>query len=118
MDAKELEHRIEALEKRQSETELFMNKSIRNIQVGITEIKTMLEEREKQSDYKDTSTKEEIKEINEKLDKIMSDVPKISDHEKRISKIEDNQQWLWRTVGGAVITTIIGLIITAIKAFK
>lgn len=118
MEAKDLEHRVEVLENRQNELELFVNKAIRNIQIGITEIKTMLEEREKQADYKNNSTKEDIKEINAKLDKALNEIPKIADHEKRITKMEDNQQWLWRTVGAAVITTVFGLIVSAIKFFK
>ena len=118
MEAKDLEHRVEILESKQNDLELFVNKSVRNIQMGITEIKTMLEEREKQSNYKNNSTKEDIKEIDNKLDKMLNEIPKIADHEKRITKIEDNQQWLWRTVGAAVLTTVIGLITTAIKFFK
>lgn len=118
MDAKELEHRVEKLESRQNDLELFVNKSVRNIQIGITEIKTLLQEREKTSDYKENSTKEDIKEINDKLDKMLSEIPKIADHEKRLTKMEDNQQWLWRTAGAAIITTVIGIIITAIKTFK
>lgn len=30
---------------------------------------------------------------------------------KRIDRIEDNQKWLWRTVGGAVILAIAAFII-------
>ncbi|OMF98170.1 hemolysin XhlA family protein [Paenibacillus sp. FSL R7-0337] len=33
----------------------------------------------------------------------------------RLDRIEDAQRWLWRTVGGAIITGIIGVIIAAIK---
>ncbi|WP_052087903.1 hemolysin XhlA family protein [Paenibacillus wynnii] len=33
----------------------------------------------------------------------------------RLDRIEDAQRWLWRTVGGAIITGIIGIIIAAIK---
>lgn len=118
MDSKELEHRIEKIETRQDELEQFVNKSIRNIQIGITEIKTMLEEREKQSNDKNNSTKEDIKELENKIDKILNDIPKITDHEKRLSKIEDNQQWLWRTIGGTVVTLIVGTLVAAIKFFN
>lgn len=118
MEAKDLEHRVEVLEHKQNELEVFVNKSVRNIQIGITEIKTMLEEREKQADYKENSTKEDIEKINQKLDTILTEVPKISDHEKRLTKIEDNQQWLWRTIGGTMITLLSSIIVAAIKFFK
>lgn len=31
---------------------------------------------------------------------------------KRIDKIEDNQKWIWRTLGGAVLLAIAGFIIS------
>ncbi|WP_042165512.1 hemolysin XhlA family protein [Paenibacillus gorillae] len=30
---------------------------------------------------------------------------------KRIDKIEDNQKWLWRTIGGTVLVAIVGFIL-------
>ncbi|MFB5761089.1 hemolysin XhlA family protein [Paenibacillus medicaginis] len=33
----------------------------------------------------------------------------------RIDSIEETQKWLWRTVAGAVITVVIGAIVTAMK---
>ncbi|MFD5020255.1 hemolysin XhlA family protein [Paenibacillus sp. NPDC058367] len=33
----------------------------------------------------------------------------------RLDRIEDAQRWLWRTVGGAIITVIIGAIVVAIR---
>ena len=37
------------------------------------------------------------------------------DNNKRIEKIEDNNKWLFRTSVGAVITGLIGIIISLIK---
>lgn len=31
---------------------------------------------------------------------------------KRLDKIESNQTWLWRTIGGAVLVAIVGFIIS------
>ncbi|WP_028562258.1 hemolysin XhlA family protein [Paenibacillus pinihumi] len=31
---------------------------------------------------------------------------------KRLDKIEDNQKWLWRTIGGAVLLAIVGFILS------
>ncbi|OZQ95858.1 hypothetical protein CA598_08495 [Paenibacillus sp. VTT E-133291] len=33
----------------------------------------------------------------------------------RLDRIEDGQRWLWRTIGGSIITVIIAAIIAAIK---
>ncbi|MGF7049174.1 chaperonin cofactor prefoldin [Paenibacillus sp. DS2015] len=34
---------------------------------------------------------------------------------RRLDEIEDNQKWLWRTIGGAAIAIVMATIITAIK---
>ncbi|WP_245864471.1 hemolysin XhlA family protein [Paenibacillus donghaensis] len=33
----------------------------------------------------------------------------------RLDRIEDGQRWLWRTIGGAIITVIVGAIVVAIR---
>lgn len=33
----------------------------------------------------------------------------------RLDRIEDGQRWLWRTVGGSIISGIIAVIVAAIK---
>lgn len=33
----------------------------------------------------------------------------------RLDKIEEGQKWLWRTVGGAAITIVMGAIVAALK---
>jgi len=52
----------------------------------------------KQQDYKGLSEKVELDH-----EKIIKDEQITEDHEKRISKIEDNNKWLWRTVAGALL---------------
>ena len=38
-----------------------------------------------------------------------------SDNKKRIDKIEDNNKWLFRTTVGAIITGIIGIVLSFIN---
>ena len=91
---------------------------IPEIKVGITEIKTILTERQAQEDLKNSNIEKEIAEINAKLDGVLKETPKIQEHEKRISNIEDNQKWLWRTVCGGLITVGIGAIVFVIKKMQ
>lgn len=102
-----LEQRVDALEK-----------VISNIMSGITEIKTILQERKEQDNFKDDNVEKQIADINKKLDTILKETPKIDDHEKRITKIEDNQSWLWKTVIGSIITIIGSAIVFVIKIMK
>lgn len=88
---------------------------IPEIKVGITEIKTILTERQAQEDLKNSNIEKEIAEINAKLDGVLKETPKIQEHEKRINNLEDNQKWLWRTVGSALITLIVGAGVFVIK---
>ena len=41
MESKDIEQKVNRLEKKQEELEMFVNKSISSIQVGIVEIKTL-----------------------------------------------------------------------------
>lgn len=52
-----------------------------------------------QQDYK--GLREKVEFDHEKL---LRDEQISKEHEKRISKIEDNNKWLWRLVIGALIT--------------
>lgn len=99
-----LEERVDSLEK-----------VIPNIMSGITEIKTILQERKEQDSFKDDNVEKQISAINKKLDNVLKETPKIDDHEKRITKIEDNQSWLWKTVAGSIITIIGGAIVFVVK---
>ena len=101
MESKEVEQKVNRLEKKQEELEAFVNKSISSIQVGIVEIKTILQER---------NEKETLK--NNLLEK------DINAQEQRIKKLEDNQQWLWRTIAGSIIATVIGAIVFVIKTMN
>lgn len=101
MEIKDIEQRVSKLEEKQNELQVFVNKSINNIQVGIAEIKVMLKERLEQDNLKNDLLAKDIK-----------------SHDDRIKKIEDNQQWLWRTVVGSIVTTITGAIVFVIKLMK
>ena len=101
MESKEVEQKVNRLEKKQEELEAFVNKSISSIQVGIVEIKTILQER---------NEKETLK--NNLLEK------DINAQEQRIKKLEDNQQWLWRTIAAGIITAVIGAVIFVIKTMN
>lgn len=101
MEIKDIEERVSKLEEKQSELQLFVNKSINTIQVGIAEIKVMLKERLEQDNLKNDLLAKDIKAQDE-----------------RIKKIESNQQWLWRTVTGSIITLIIAAITFVIKMMK
>ena len=37
---------------------------------------------------------------------------------ERVSNLEDNQKWLWRTTTGAIITLILGIVVAVIKILK
>ena len=102
-----LEQRVDKLEK-----------IIPEIMSGITEIKAILQERKEQDTFKDNNVEKQISDINKKLDTILLETPKIADHERRITKIEDNQSWLWKTVVGSIITVIGGAIVFVIKIMK
>ena len=51
---------------------------------------------------------QDFKGLNEKVDKMndmfIKDDQTLKNHEVRITKIEDNNKWLWRLVIGALIT--------------
>ena len=70
---------------------------IPELKTGIAEIKIILKERQTQETLINDNIKKDIAEINQKLDGVLKETPKIAEHEKRISNIEDTQKWLWRT---------------------
>ncbi len=51
---------------------------------------------------------QDFKGLNEKVDKMndmfIKDDQTLKNHEVRITKIEDNNKWLWRLVIGALVT--------------
>lgn len=101
MESKDIEQKVNKLEKKQEELEIFVNKSISSIQVGIVEIKTILQERNEKENLKNNLLEKDI-----------------AAQEQRIKKLEDNQQWLWRTIGGSIIATVIGAIVFVIKTMN
>lgn len=98
MELKDIEERVDKLEKNQIELKDFVNKSINDIQIGIAEIKVMLKERLEQENLRNNLLAKDIE-----------------THNNRISKLEDSQQWLRRTVAGQLVTIIIGIIVFVIK---
>ena len=59
---------------------------------------TRLEAKIDLQDYKGLSEK-----VDEDHEKIIKDEEITKDHEKRLTKLENNNQWLWRTVAGALL---------------
>lgn len=55
-----------------------------------------------------------IQEVRESLIRIEGKLENMGDKhinlEKRVSKLEENNAWLWRTVGGAIIAAVMGFI--------
>lgn len=94
----DINERMDKFENRLEDLEKKINEAIPDIQAGIREIKVLIQERPKQEDLK-------LNLINKDFD----------GHEKRIKKLEDTQNWLWKTIIGAIITTVIGAIIFVIK---
>ncbi len=101
MESREIEQKVNKLEERQEQLEAFVNKSISSIQVGIVEIKTILQERNEKENLKNNLLEKDIKA-----------------QEQRIKKLEDNQQWIWRTVGASIISVIVGAIVFVINNMK
>ena len=88
---------------------------IPEIKTGIAEIKIILKERQTQETLVNDNIKKDIAEINQKLDGVLKETPKIAEHEKRITNMEDNQKWLWRTAGAVIIATVIELIFMGVQ---
>lgn len=61
-------------------------------------------------DYKGLSEK-----VDKQHDTIIHDEQIIENHEKRISKIESSNSWMWKTIIGAFITGAIGIVFVLIK---
>lgn len=101
MESKEFEQKVNKLEQKQEQLEAFVNKSISSIQLGIVEIKTILQERNEKEGLKNNLLEKDIEA-----------------QEKRLKKLEDAQQWLWRTFGAGVISVIIGAIVFVIQIKK
>lgn len=94
----DINERIDKIEEKVEKIEDKIGKSIPEIQLGIAEIKAILKEKPIQEQL-----------MNDILDK---DIKAL---ERRVAKIEDNLSWLWKTVAGAIITTIGAAIIFVIK---
>lgn len=85
----DIEKRIKRIE---DKIEVY-DKYFIDIKVDIREIRTMLTERLEQENLKNQILQKDIEAQKE-----------------RIEKLEDNQKWLWRTVG----VSVLGIIVSAI----
>lgn len=68
-------------------------KDVQDIRERLIKIETMLENYNKNNDLKMTNLEEKIKVAN-----------------NRIKDLENNNQWLWRTVIGAVLTGAVAIL--------
>ena len=74
-------------------------------QIEVLERLTAIETTLKQIDYKAIADK-----VNESDKKVIELEAKVQNNTEKISKIEDNGKWLWRTVGASIIIALLGLI--------
>lgn len=101
MDINDLENKVQEMKTDQNkikEDNENLKDSVNIIQIGIAEIKIMLKERLEQENLKNDLLSKDIK-----------------NHEQRIKKIEDNTQWLWRTLVSSILTIVIGVIVFVVK---
>lgn len=101
MDINDLENKVQEMKTEQNkikEDHENLKDSVNIIQIGIAEIKIMLKERLEQENLKNDLLSKDIK-----------------NHEQRIKKIEDNTQWLWRTLVSSILTIVIGVIVFVVK---
>jgi hypothetical protein len=101
MDINDLENKVQEMKTDQNkikEDHENLKDSVNIIQIGIAEIKIMLKERLEQENLKNDLFSKDIK-----------------NHEQRIKKIEDNTQWLWRTLVSSILTIVIGVIVFVVK---
>ncbi len=101
MDINDLENKVQEMKTDQNkikEDHENLKDSVNIIQIGIAEIKIMLKERLEQENLKNDLLSKDIK-----------------NHEQRIKKIEDNTQWLWRTLVSSILTIVVGTIVFVVK---
>lgn len=101
MDINDLENKVQEMKTDQNkikEDHENLKDSVNIIRIGIAEIKIMLKERLEQENLKNDLLSKDIK-----------------NHEQRIKKIEDNTQWLWRTLVSSILTIVIGVIVFVVK---
>lgn len=101
MDINDLENKVQEMKTDQNkikEDHENLKDSVNIIQIGIAEIKIMLKEKLEQENLKNDLLSKDIK-----------------NHEQRIKKIEDNTQWLWRTLVSSILTIVVGTIVFVVK---
>lgn len=78
----------------------------KRFQIEVLQRLTAIEATLKSIDYKAISDK-----INEEDKRITQLEDKVQSHSEKISKIESNGSWLWKTVAASLIVALLGLII-------
>lgn len=105
----DLDIRIDKIENRLDNLEDKFNIAIPDIQSGIKEIKVMLQERPIQEELKNSLLEKEIQALE------LKEEQKINALEDRVKKVEDNQTWLKKTTGAAIIGVLIEVVLFVIK---
>lgn len=77
----------------------------KTFQIKVLERLATIETTLKEMDYKAI-----VDELNDGIRKIIELDKEMENNSKRIDKIEDNEKWLWRTVGGAIILGILAVV--------
>ena len=78
----------------------------KKFQIEVLQRLTAIEATLKSIDYKAISDK-----INEEDKRITQLEDKVQSHSEKISKIEANGSWLWKTVGASLLAALLGLIL-------
>lgn len=74
-------------------------------QIEVLQRLTAIETTLKQLDYK--AIVETLSQLEKKVIKVEEEA---SENDERISRIEDNGKWLWRTVAGSIVLALLALI--------
>lgn len=74
-------------------------------QIKVLERLATIETTLKEMDYKAI-----VDELNDGIKKIIELDKETANNKERIEKIEDNEKWIWRTVGGAILLGILALV--------
>lgn len=108
----ELNDRVDKIENRLDSLEDKFNLAIPEIQSGIKEIKTILQERPIQEELKNNLLSKEIENVDLKYNKENEAL------QERVKKIEEGQTWLKRTVAASIIGIAIETLVFVLTSLK
>lgn len=108
----ELNDRVDKIENRLDSLEDKFNLAIPEIQSGIKEIKTILQERPIQEELKNNLLSKEIENVDLKYKKENEAL------QERVKKIEESQTWLRRTVAASIIGIVIETLVFVLTSLK